>query len=88
MDGDYDDGLVDREGRSIPVSRPATRCRCGARTYATAEAATQAERSGADKCHTCHTFATDHAWRGDYSDPSDSANPRCHDCDIRRGSHR
>lgn len=83
MTGDYDDGLTTREGQYLPV-----RCRCGARAYPTIDAANQAERSGADKCPTCHTFATDHTWRGDYGDPSDNENPRCIDCDIRHGSHR
>lgn len=90
MDGDFDDGLVDRAGHFIPPERrvrPA-QCRCGARRYASQEAASEMERSGVDKCPTCHTFATDHEWRGTWGDPSDNESPRCIDCDIRYGSHR
>lgn len=62
-------------------------CRCGGRAYPTNEAARAAEPHGSFKCPTCHTFAKDHEWRGDFSDPGDAFNPRCWDCDVRLGSH-
>lgn len=58
-------------------------CKCGARQYASIEDARKVERSGADKCPECRTFATDHPWMSGW-DPEEN---RCGDCDIRYGSH-
>lgn len=53
-----------------------THCRCGAKTD-------NINRSGADTCPVCHTFSTDHTFRG-----SDDSDWRCYDCDARYSSHR
>lgn len=57
-------------------------CKCGNRTYATMDEAHAAEPNGSYKCPECHTFATDHYWRGD-----EDSDFRCYDCDTRYGSH-
>jgi hypothetical protein len=62
-------------------------CLCGERRYASVEAARLVERDASTKCQKCYTFATDHVWRGSFSDPEDNSNPRCWDCDIRMFSH-
>lgn len=61
----------------IPAPLP-FRCKCGERQYATDPFGT-----GAGKCPTCHTFATDHEFYGD-----ESSDFRCYDCDARSHSHR
>lgn len=68
-----------REGRTAPG---AAACRCGARTYASEAEAAKVERSGADKCPACRTFARDHGCRCD-----EQSDFRCMDCDVRHGSH-
>jgi hypothetical protein len=70
---------TDLDGRTLLVAT----CQCGRNVYASEAIAHMNERSGADKCPVCHTFATDHTFSGDeYSDF------RCFWCDARSYSHR